>query len=111
MKPVFDLGSGLNVYSLKFIRRGLHFACADNLTFNYHLLLHTMSHDVPIRFFPISWRESDQRSNVKMARQALSMIAMLTSYALGSKRFFRKLRSKHGLTIYDFEVITLNDLG
>lgn len=108
LKPVFDLGSGLNIYSMKFIRRGIHFACADDLTFNYHLLLHTMSHNIPVRFFPISWRESDQRSNVKMARQALSMIGMLTLYVLGRKRFFLRLRSKHGLTLYDFEIIARN---
>jgi hypothetical protein len=53
---------------------------SDTLSFNYYLLLASCARGAPLRFFPISWREEDQRSNVKMVRQAIGMLGMLARY-------------------------------
>jgi hypothetical protein len=43
-------------------------------------------HDV--RFFPISWREEDQRSNVKLFQQALRVLGLLLRRAINAGAFF-----------------------
>jgi hypothetical protein len=43
----------------------------DDLYFNPYLLAAMVDRGLRIRFFPISWREDDQVSNVHMASQAL----------------------------------------
>ena len=40
-----------------------------------------------ICFFPITWREDDQVSNVKMFHQAVTVLKMLFSYAVAPGKF------------------------
>jgi hypothetical protein len=40
-----------------------------------------------VSFFPISWREDDQVSNVKMVSQAIKMLGVPKDYAFARKRF------------------------
>ena len=40
-----------------------------------------------IKFFPISWREEDQASNVRMINQAIKVLKYLFSYILNKKDF------------------------
>jgi glycosyltransferase involved in cell wall biosynthesis len=73
-RALWDLGAGLNYYSRAFLERRLWEACADDLTFNYHLLLRTASTDAHFEFVPISWREDDQVSNASLAPHGLTML-------------------------------------
>ena len=43
-----------------------------------------------IKFFPISWREEDQVSNVKMMNQALKVLKYLFSYVFNKKKIVEK---------------------
>lgn len=67
---VSDLGSGLNVYRVAALGRTGFLRAPDDLTFNCVLLASEMIAGCRIRFVPISWREDDQVSNVKLFRQA-----------------------------------------
>ena len=78
---IFDLGSGLNLYSVEMLKDPFYLKFPDNLTFNYCMILASHYYKHHIRFFPISWREEDQVSNVKMASQAISVLKMLGAYA------------------------------
>lgn len=80
-RRLLDLGSGLNVVRVAAFSDGSHLRLADDLTFNYHLILLAARRRWRLRFFPISWREEDQRSNVKMFAQSRQMLALLASYA------------------------------
>lgn len=80
-RRLHDLGSGLNVLRVSMFADGCHMRLADDLTFNYHLILLAARRRWKIDFFPISWREHDQRSNVKMLSQSVHMLRLLASYA------------------------------
>ncbi len=83
-KVIYDLGSGLNIYRLKTYREYYFKTFPDDLTFNYVMLLASYYRRQKVRFFPISWREEDQRSNVKLFRQAFKVLRLLAGFA--SKR-------------------------
>ena len=77
---VYDLGSGLNMYSTKMLRQNFYEKFPDNLMFNYLMVLATEYYGIDMKFYPISWREDDQVSNVKMVSQATKVLAMLWDY-------------------------------
>ena len=79
-RRIFDLGSGLNLYSTKMLKNKFYQKFPDNLMFNYVMILasHYYQHD--IIFYPVSWREDDQVSNVKIASQAVKVLNMAFAY-------------------------------
>jgi hypothetical protein len=61
-----------------------------------------------IMFFPISWREDDQVSNVKMFRQATKVLMMLGNYVINRGEFIKsELRDKN-VQRYSAEVVATN---
>ncbi len=79
-KRIYDLGSGLNMYSVSMLRSKFYEKFPDNLMFNYLMILAAQYYGHDIKFYPISWREDDQVSNVKMASQAVRVLGMLKDY-------------------------------
>lgn len=79
-KRIYDLGSGLNMYSTKMLESKFYEKFPDNLMFNYCMVLASEYYGTDIKFFPISWREDDQVSNVKMASQAVKVLKILWDY-------------------------------
>ena len=79
-KKIYDLGSGLNIYSVESLKSGYYMKFPDNLMFNYVMILASEYYDQDIIFFPISWREDDQASNVKLFDQAKKVLKMLFEY-------------------------------
>lgn len=79
-RKIYDLGSGLNMYSTKMLKDGFYAKFPDNLMFNYCMIMAGQYYGHDYRFYPISWREDDQVSNVKMAKQAFKVIKMLFDY-------------------------------
>ena len=77
---VFDLGAGLNIYSTDMLKDRYYRRFPDDLTFNCCMLLAVSFYHQTSRYFPISWREDDQTSNVKMAGQALKTLGLLARY-------------------------------
>jgi glycosyltransferase involved in cell wall biosynthesis len=84
---ITDLGSGLSLYAVRALDDSFYLRCADDLTFNYHMLLRSIAMRWRIRFFPLEWRESDQTSNVKLMRQALRVLGIALSYGLTRQRY------------------------
>ena len=89
---IFDLGSGLNMYSVSMLKDHFYEKFPDKLTFNYCMILASHYYGHRIMFFPITWREEDQVSNVKMASQALSVLKMLGSYGINHSFIKKELR-------------------
>ncbi len=81
-RAIHDLGSGLNLYRLAALREEYYRAFPDDLTFNYVMLLASYHRRQHVRFFPISWREEDQVSNVRLFRQAFKVLRLLAGYGL-----------------------------
>ena len=84
---IHDLGSGLNIYNVRKLDDAFYLKCANDLTFNYHMLLRSISAGWRIRFFPLEWREDDQLSNVKLVRQALRVLGIAARYAFDRKGY------------------------
>lgn len=87
-RRLYDLGSGLNLFRSALFDDGFHLRYADDLTFNYYLILGLVHHRHAIRFFPISWREDDQVSNAKLTSQGLRMLRLLAQRVTDPRGFF-----------------------
>lgn len=84
---ITDLGSGLNLYRVSALNDGFYLRCADDLTFNYHMLLRSIAARWRIRFFPLEWREADQTSNVRLFRQAARVLGIALSYGFSRRAY------------------------
>lgn len=90
---VKDLGSGLNMYRVEMLKNKFYLKYPDNLMFNYCMVMAIQYYKQRAMFFPISWREDDQVSNVKLFSQAKRVLGMLASYMVNHKKFMeRELR-------------------
>lgn len=86
---IYDLGSGLNMYSTDILKDQFYLKYKDNLIFNYCMIMGSAYYKHNIRFFPIEWREDDQVSNVKMVSQATTVLKLLFSYMINKKKFVK----------------------
>lgn len=79
-RRVYDLGSGLNMYNVSMLKNRYYEKFPDNLMFNYCMVMAIEYYNQDAKFFPVSWREDDQVSNVKMVSQATKVLNMLWDY-------------------------------
>lgn len=93
-QKIYDLGSGLNMYKTKMLENRFYYKFPDRLTFNYCMVMAMDYYNQKTKFFPISWREEDQASNVKLASQAVNVLKMLGRYRLDREFITTELRDK-----------------
>lgn len=104
-RRIYDLGSGLNLYKLESFKEFYYEKFPDDLTFNYVMLLASYHKQQNADFFPISWREDDQVSNVKLFSQAFKVLRLLASFALSRNKFLSRELRKKTFPSYDGEVL------
>lgn len=104
-RRVLDLGSGLNVYSRALFSDPAAVRWADDLRFSIYLLLDAMGRGRPIHWFPITWREDDQVSNVRMASQAMRTLGILASHAVSRHAFLAAEHREAPRASYDFDIV------
>ncbi|WP_051684160.1 glycosyltransferase family 2 protein [Blastococcus sp. URHD0036] len=79
LRSLQDLGSGLNLFALRDLDPATYLRFANQLTFNYELILDLVRRKVRFAYLPISWREEDQVSNARnwnIFRTALRNLAL-----------------------------------
>jgi glycosyltransferase involved in cell wall biosynthesis len=76
-RRLHDLGSGLNLFRLAAFDDDFHRRFADDLTFNYYLILAVATRRFRLRFFPLTWREDDQVSNAKLSKMGVQILGLL----------------------------------
>lgn len=103
---IYDLGSGLNIYKVKSLESYYYDKFPDNLEFNYCMIMAASYYQQNIIFSPISWREADQISNVKMTSQAFSVLAMLGKFVLNKKKFIESDLRQKKISTYSFTDVT-----
>ncbi|ETT50049.1 family 2 glycosyl transferase [Paenibacillus sp. FSL R7-269] len=79
-KRIYDLGSGLNLYKTDILTNRFFYRFSDNLMFNCYMLLANSAYKLNVKFFPISWREDDQVSNVRLFSQAMKTLKIAGGY-------------------------------
>ncbi len=84
-----DLGSGLNLYRTGYLAPGFYQGFPDNLNFNVYMLLYGVHCRSDFSFFPITWREEDQVSNVRFLHQSLEILGVCWRYLLAREELFR----------------------
>jgi glycosyltransferase involved in cell wall biosynthesis len=104
-RRLFDLGSGLNLYSVVALRDRFYRRLADDLTFNYTMILASVARKWRIEFFPVSWREDDQVSNVKLLRQSAKTVQILARFAVDRAGFMAADHSSRGATGYTWTLL------
>jgi glycosyltransferase involved in cell wall biosynthesis len=103
--PVLDLGSGLNIFSRRLFDDPAHIRNADDLRFNVYLLLRAIDQRQRLLFFPISWREDDQISNVRMFSQAWKTLGILGRFLFDRAGFRATDHRTRRHEEYRFEII------
>lgn len=86
LQRVKDLGSGLNLYNVNMLKKHFYMKYSDTLMFNCYMLLANSYFKFKVYFFPISWREDDQVSNVKLFSQAIKTFKIATGYLFSNKK-------------------------
>jgi glycosyltransferase involved in cell wall biosynthesis len=79
---VDDLIAGLNLYRLEDFKDLNFMKYPNDLTFDVHVLLSAIHAKVEIEFVPITWTESDQKSNAKIYRQGFTILKLLITYKI-----------------------------
>lgn len=101
-----DLGSGLNCFRVDWFRRwGGWQRFADDLTFNYHLILAIARSKVSCRFYPISWREEDQVSNAKLLKHGLRTLTIARHCVNSPTSFSRQRHTPRRWDAYRADVL------
>lgn len=104
-RRVHDLGSGLNMFSRTIFTDAAVTRASDDLRFNVHLLLGMIDRGRTLHFFPISWRETDQVSNVRLLSQSLRTLSIAWSYAVDRARFRTRDHRDRQVKDYAFDTV------
>ena len=91
-KKIKDLGAGLNMYKVEILKNEFYKKFPDKLTFNNCMLFAHHYYKHKIKFFPITWREDDQVSNVKMFKQANTTLGIALKYMFHKKSVLKDYR-------------------
>lgn len=102
---ILDLGSGLNIFARSAFADPAVARASDDLRFNVFLLLRMIDRGLSLRFFPISWREEDQLSNVRLVSQAWATLAIAWEYAARRRRFREHDHRDAPVEEYAFDII------
>lgn len=104
-RRLHDLGSGLNLYRVQSLSSGYWTKFHDNLMFNYCMILaHSVRKD-KMHFFPISWREEDQISNVKILSQSWRTLGILARFIAGRGQFIGHEFRSHPFSSYELDML------
>jgi glycosyltransferase involved in cell wall biosynthesis len=106
---VYDLGSGLNVFSRSVFTGDELLRYPDDLRFNVYVLLGLFDRGLRTGFFPISWREEDQISNVRIVSQSLRTLYIAGEYLLRRSRFRHGEHRTAPRASYPFEVVVRHE--
>lgn len=105
-KRLYDLGSGLNLFRVNTFSDRFHFRYADDLTFNYFLILGVVRKKFKLDFFPLTWREDDQVSNARLFRMGRQLVKIIATRVFSPNGFFSKDHREKKHADYTFDVIS-----
>ena len=111
LRRIVDLGSGLNIFAKSIFADPSLERYADDLRFNVYLLLGMIDRGRSFEFFPISWREDDQVSNVKIVSQSLKTLQILQEYSLKRAMFRAGEHRAVAHASYEFDIVGTHSLA
>lgn len=94
-KSIKDLGSGLNLYKVETLKNEYFEKFPDALYFNAVMVLAHRCYKHKIWFYPITWREDDQVSNMKFMNLSTNLLKMCFKYFFRRKKYIEsEMRDK-----------------
>jgi glycosyltransferase involved in cell wall biosynthesis len=102
---ITDLGSGLNIFARQVFTDPAILRYSDDLRFNCYLLLGLVRSKATFRYFPITWSEEDQISNVKIVTQSLRTLKIVAEYLFQRRRFLTDEHRDHPRLTYGFTTL------
>ncbi len=97
---IADQGSGLNMYSTRYLASGFYRDFDNTLIFPNTMFLYGVFSRSRYRFVPISWREEDQSSNARAVQQAIRVIKL----AMAPRKIMQMAAAKPSRN-YTFDII------
>ena len=107
-RKLYDLGGGLNIYSVNMLKNKYWFKFPDALTFNYLMTMALDYYKQNYMFFPLTWREDGQVSNVKVGSQAVDLLKKLFSFLVNKKKFILNEHRNNVINEYKSNIIHSN---
>ena len=99
--PIYDLGSGLNAFRVNDLPLSKIKRWPNHIAFSIQLLLHFCSSGRRPLYFPIHWREEDQKSNAGNISTAFLVLKQLLYFKL-NKEFPKHHLINQEYTVCDF---------
>jgi glycosyltransferase involved in cell wall biosynthesis len=107
-RAIRDLGSGLNIFGRAIFTDAAVLRASDDLRFNVYLLLGLIDRRLRLMYFPISWRETDQTSNVRLFRQAARTLEIAWDYGARRRHFRTADHRERPVHDYGFAIVARN---
>lgn len=104
-RKITDLGSGLNMYKVEYLKSGFYKNFINTLTFNVYMLIYGVHTKSNFKFFPLTWREDDQVSNAKFFKQSVEIMKLTLGYVFRPRRIFNNEQNEYSLMKYDYDCI------
>jgi len=104
-RNILDLGSGLNMYKVESLKSLYYLKYPDRLFFNDVMLLGAVYYKQKIKFFPISWKEEDQVSNVKLYSFGMELLKMTFLFIFRRKTYMQSDMRQKAVEEYTYQVI------
>lgn len=93
-RKITDLGSGLNMYSVNYLKNGFYKYFINTLTFNVYMLIYGVYSKSNFDFFALTWREEDQISNAKFVKQSKEIFKVVMQYKFNKKKTFSLIENE-----------------
>ncbi len=84
---IYDLGSGINLYGKKVVSDKYVKYIDNEMGFNYQNTLLMINKKRNLKFYPISWKTEDEKSNVQLVSQTLKVLKIAFMYYLKDDYF------------------------
>lgn len=107
-KRVNDLGSGLNMYKVETLKSDYYHKFPDALYFNAVMVLGHCYYNHKVWYYPITWREDDQISNMKFMSLTTAFFKMTFKYMFGRKKYIESEMRDKIVDVYNSDVVYEN---
>jgi len=102
---ITDMGSGLNIYDVNYLKPKFYLYFPNNLTFNVYLLFYGCYVKSKFKFFPLTWKEEDQISNAKVFEQGFIILGLLFEYLFSANKIFAGIDNEYSQIDYSFKTL------
>lgn len=103
--PIYELGSGLNMYKVQPLKNNYYKQFRDDLFFEVELFLAAQFYGLKVLNVPISWSELDQVSNNRVFKGAKIVFSILYEWIKSQDSFMKSEHRERVIECYTSEIV------